>query len=129
MMVLGMSTYNLLLHQSFSLGTLLKGYVPAFLVAFTIEKLVISKVAKAVIRKAPINHDKPLHMIVTTACCMVLGMSACMSLYGVILQLGFPENMLSSYLHTWKMNLIMALPLQLFIVGPLSRKILAAIQG
>lgn len=60
---------------------------------------------------------------------MVLGMVTCMSLFGIILEQGIPDQLLSSYLNAWKMNVIAALPLQLLIVGPISRSILSKIQN
>lgn len=68
-------------------------------------------------------------MIVTISCLMVLGMVTCMSLFGIILEQGIPDQLLSSYLNAWKMNVIAALPLQLLIVGPISRSILSKIQN
>ena len=52
-----------------------------------------------------------------------------MSLFGIILEQGIPDQLLSSYLNAWKMNVIAALPLQLLIVGPISRSVLSKIQN
>lgn len=67
-------------------------------------------------------------MILTISCLMVLGMVTCMSLFGIVIEQGIPEQFLSAYLTAWKMNVIMALPLQLLFVGPVSRAVLATIQ-
>ncbi|WP_219283239.1 DUF2798 domain-containing protein [Lactobacillus sp. Sy-1] len=48
--------------------------------------------------------------------------------------MSFPSNGLSGvslgmYLHAWIINLCLALPLQLIIVGPICRSLLSKIQG
>lgn len=129
MMVLGMSVYNLMLHGHFSMGELLKGAIPGIIVAFILDEFVVGILAKKIAFKLPINHEKKIQVILTITFCMVLGMVTCMSLFGIIMELGFPNGMLGLYLHAWKMNFIVALPLQLLIVGPISRKILATIQA
>lgn len=129
MMVLGMSLYNLLLHHHFSFPELIKGFIPGFMVAFILDEFVVGVLAKKIAAKAPIDPEKPIQIILTITFAMVLGMVTCMSLFGIIMELGFPESMLGLYLHAWKMNFIVALPLQLFIVGPISRKVLTNIQN
>lgn len=53
-----------------------------------------------------------------------------MSLFGVIMEQGIPDQLFSAYMNAWKMNVIAALPLQLIIeFGPLSRSVLKAIQS
>ena len=70
-----------------------------------------------------------LGMSAYNLCLMVLGMVTCMSLFGVIMEQGIPDQLFSAYMNAWKMNVIAALPLQLIIVGPLSRSVLKAIQS
>jgi hypothetical protein len=59
---------------------------------------------------------------------MVLGMVTCMSAFGMIVTHNFDGNLALTYLHTWAFNIIMALPLQLLIVGPIARAVLGAVQ-
>ena len=73
--------------------------------------------------------ESKVQMILTISCLMVLGMVTCMSLFGVIMEQGIPDQLFSAYMNAWKMNVIAALPLQLIIVGPLSRSVLKAIQS
>ena len=68
-------------------------------------------------------------IIGTISWVMVLGMVTCMSLFGVVIEQGIPDQLLSAYLTAWKMNVIVALPLQLLIVGPISRLVLSTIQN
>ncbi|MBO0473123.1 hypothetical protein IGL98_002746 [Enterococcus sp. DIV0840] len=125
-MVISMSAYNLLLHGQFSLSNLFGGLVPGFIVAFIFDVLIVSSPAKKIAFAIPINKEKKIQRIIAVSSCMVLGMVFFMSMYGVFMQFGFTENFLSYYVGAFAKNLIMALPLQLLIVGPICRMILSA---
>ncbi|MHD0404220.1 DUF2798 domain-containing protein [Enterococcus durans] len=129
LMVLGMSVYNLWLHGDLQFSSLLIGLVPGFVVAFILDVFIIGVIAKKIAFKLSVNPESKFQMIVTISCLMVLGMVTCMSLFGIILEQGIPDQLLSSYLNAWKMNVIAALPLQLLIVGPISRSVLSKIQN
>ncbi|HIF1658546.1 TPA: DUF2798 domain-containing protein, partial [Enterococcus faecium] len=90
---------------------------------------IIGVLAKKIAFKLPVNPESKVQMILTISCLMVLGMVTCMSLFGVIMEQGIPDQLFSAYMNAWKMNVIAALPLQLIIVGPLSRSVLKAIQS
>ena len=128
LMVLGMSTYNLWLHQALNISTLLAGLVPGFIVAFILDVFIVGVLAKKIAFKLPVNSQSKVQMILTISCLMVLGMVTCMSLFGVLMQQDLPDQLWLAYLNAWKMNVIAALPLQLLIVGPLSRYVLGMIQ-
>lgn len=129
LMVLGMSAYNLLIHQSFSVSALLIGLVPGFVVAFILDVFVVGVYAKKLAFKLPINREKKWQAILAISSLMVLGMVTCMSLFGVIMEMGLTDQLFSNYLMAWKMNVIAALPLQLLFVGPFSRMVLQKIQA
>ena len=57
---------------------------------------------------------------------MVLGMASCMSLFGIIMNNSVSW---SAYSTAWSRNIIVALPLQLILVGPISRMILGMYQA
>ncbi|EOH93427.1 hypothetical protein UAW_02676 [Enterococcus haemoperoxidus ATCC BAA-382] len=124
-MVISMSAYNLLLHGQFSLSNLFGGLVPGFIVAFIFDVLVVSSPAKKIAFSLPVNKEKKIQLIIAVSSCMVLGMVFFMSMYGVFMQFGFTENFLRYYVDAFAKNLIMALPLQLLLVGPLCRMILS----
>lgn len=128
LMVLGMSIYNLWLHNALHVSNLFVGLIPGFIVAFILDVFIVGVVAKKIAFKLPINKQNKMQMILTISCLMVLGMVTCMSLFGIVIEQGIPEQFLSAYLTAWKMNVIMALPLQLLFVGPVSRTVLATIQ-
>ncbi|EOL47823.1 DUF2798 domain-containing protein [Enterococcus caccae] len=123
-MVMTMSAYNLLLHGQFSLSNLFGGLVPGFIVAFLLDVLVVSSPAKKIAFALPVNKEKKIQLIIAVSSCMVLGMVFFMSMYGVVMQFGFTKNFLSYYIGAFATNLIMALPLQLLVVGPVCRMIL-----
>lgn len=129
LMVLGMSTYNLLLHQSFTLSALLTGLVPGFVVAFILDVFIVGVYAKKLAFKLPIDREKKWQTILAISSLMVLGMVTCMSLFGVIMEMGLTDQLVSNYLMAWRMNFIAALPLQLLFVGPFSRMVLQKIQA
>ncbi|MBO0470754.1 DUF2798 domain-containing protein [Enterococcus sp. DIV0242_7C1] len=123
-MVFSMSLYNLVLHEQLSWSHLLGGLVPGFLVAFLVDVFVVANAAKKIAFSLPINREKQLHMVVAVSSCMVLGMVFFMSIYGVVVQTGITEEFFSNYIGAFSQNLVMALPLQLLIVGPICRLIL-----
>jgi biotin transporter BioY len=129
MMVLGMSMYNLLLHDHFGLVPLLAGLVPGFVVAFILDVFVVGVVAKKIAFRLPIKKENKVQLILTISSLMVLGMVTFMSLFGVLMEGGIPENLWAAYSEAWRMNVIVALPLQLLVVGPISRTILGNIQA
>lgn len=129
LMVLGMSTYNLILHNSFSFMALLIGFFPGFIVALFLDVFVVGKVAKALARKLPIQSTNPLYMILAISTAMVIGMVLFMSFYGTIISYGFQKGMLAIYGLTILQNFIVALPLQLLFVGPVSRKALVTVRN
>ncbi|MCP8859755.1 DUF2798 domain-containing protein [Latilactobacillus curvatus] len=128
-MVLGMSIYNLVLHDSLSWGALSTGLIPGFIVAFILDVFVVGTIAKKIAFSLPLNKENKLVMILTISCLMILGTVTCMSLFGILIEGGIPDHLGSVYRHTWLMNVIVALPLQLIIVGPFSRAILGKIQA
>lgn len=128
LMVLGMSAYNLLIHQHFTLSGLLIGLVPGFVVAFILDVFVVGVYAKKLAFKLPINREKKWQAIIAISSLMVLGMVTFMSMFGVIMEIGITSHIFSDYLTAWRMNFIAALPLQLLIVGPFSRMVLQKVQ-
>ncbi|AYW49800.1 DUF2798 domain-containing protein [Tetragenococcus halophilus] len=129
LMVLGMSAYNLLLHHSFSLLELVKGFVPGFVLAFILDEFVVGNIAKKIVFTVSTGFEKTFRLILRITLLMVLGMVTCMSLFGLFLETGWHGVNLPDYLYAWRMNLMAALPLQLFLVGPFSRYLLKNIQA
>lgn len=121
LMVLGMSIYNLTLHHNLTIANLIKGYIPGLIVGLLLDIFIVGKIAPAIAFKLLIKKDSELTIILTISFFMVLFMVSFMSIFGILI-----ESMKltgSLYLKTWITNFIMALPLQILIVGPISRKL------
>ncbi|WEV45588.1 DUF2798 domain-containing protein [Streptococcaceae bacterium ESL0687] len=130
LMVTGMSVYNLLLHGDLSTGNFLKGLVPGFIVAFFLDVVVVGPIAKKIAFSLPfVDKNKKIQLILSISTCMVLGMVSFMSIFGIVIEAGFSSLNFSSYLKAWGMNFIMALPLQLLVVGPISRALLSQLKS
>lgn len=128
LMVLGMSAYNLMLHQQLSLEALIQGFLPGFIVAFMLDVFLVGVLAKKIVHHLPINKSSKLQVILTITGCMVIGMVLCMSLFGVLMSNGFGVNFWSNYFRAIQLNVIVASPLQLLVVGPIARLILNKLQ-
>lgn len=130
LMVVGMSVYNLMLHQDFSIKNVLVGLLPGFVVAFILDSFVVGVIAKKIAFQLPfIDKTKPIQLILSISTLMVLGMVTCMSLFGLVIEGGVEAVSMASYAFAWRMNFIVALPYQLLIVGPFSRFVLKKIQN
>lgn len=136
MMVLAMSCWNLFVAGHFSWSHVFLGFLPGFLVAFLLDWYIVGPIAK----KAAVHyiiqptarqnqgHVPKIIPILAISSCMVLGMVTCMSLYGLLFSQGLTGLTLSTYLKAWGTNFIMAVPLNLLVVGNISRFILGKIQ-
>lgn len=132
MMVFGMSVYNTFLHNGLggtTLSAIMPGFLPAFVVALILDVLIVGPTAKGLAFKL-LGKNKgkmPLTALVISGC-MVFGMVLCMSLFGLVMQQNFTGNVFFNYLQAMGLNAICAFPLQLLIVGPVSRLFLKRIQ-
>ncbi|WP_042222271.1 hypothetical protein [Oceanobacillus manasiensis] len=127
-MVIVMTFYNLFMQD-------LLGVIPVtgiifnlllgFIVAFALDLYFVGPVARKIAFSLPIKQDMKIVKILTMSVLMVLGMVICMSLYGLITASvvgGLGEgSLLESYASIAMKNVILALPLQLIIMGPLVR--------
>ncbi|KRM75170.1 DUF2798 domain-containing protein [Secundilactobacillus collinoides] len=135
LMVFGMVAYNVALAQGFA-GTymldVLAEYPGGLAVAVVLDLLLVGPIAKKLAFRYIINDYMKRHTFligITISVMMVLGMVSCMSLFGLIMAHNFAGNIWINYLHTWGFNVIVALPLQLAIVGPIARTVLGKVQG
>lgn len=132
LMVFVMVCYNVVLVQGFTKGWFLASladYPLGLLVAIILDMLVVGPIAKGLAFKYIINDYMKKNVIfigITISVLMVLGMVSCMSLFGIIMahNLGW-----AAYGHAWLFNVIVALPLQLLIVGPIARGVLGKMQA
>lgn len=129
-MVLIMSNYNtaLILGQvsAESVQKALLGFPVAFIFAMICDLMIVSRAAKWFVFRFVVKpQDAMIKKVLSMSCAMVVPMVVIMSFYGAIEFAIFTGNWQSLGL-TWRMNIlkniIVALPLQLLIAGPLVRK-------
>ncbi|GMA70632.1 membrane protein [Leuconostoc litchii] len=131
LMVFGMTSYNVVLSQGFSLNSIneiFTGYPLGLFVALLCDFVIVGPIAKKIAFRMLIPKymkKTATKIALTISLLMVAGMVSCMSLFGVLIN---NQNLLS-YPTTWILNIIVALPLQLLIVGPISRFVLSSIQS
>ncbi len=125
-----MSAYNMFIHNGLSYETLiiwLKSIIPTFIIAFTVSYFIVNPNAKKISFK--IAKKNPKHIGTLIAFFMVCGMVLIMALYGTIMGGGLNNHFILNYLINIGTSFIFALPLQLFIVGPIVRTIFAKVKG
>lgn len=125
-MVLGMTTYNIILNEGFHsnlLNNLLKDFWLGFIVALLLDIFIVGKLAKPLAFKIvkPTKETKQIKIILAISSCMVVGMVLFMSIFGAIVSSGFTIDALKLYPLCVLRNFIMALPLNLLIVSPIVR--------
>lgn len=121
LMVCGMSAYNLALVGKLSYTKFAIGLIPGFIVAFFFDTVIVGPVAKKLAFKLPIDRNNKLQTILAISLLMITGMVTFMSVFGLLMRPELPENIIHAYFTAWGMNFIAALPLQLLLVGPISR--------
>ncbi|MBM7712517.1 DUF2798 domain-containing protein [Enterococcus xiangfangensis] len=129
-MVLWMSLYNVYLHTgAFTLDVLRTAWIGlplGYLCALLLDWFVVSAPAKKFAFKLLPASASPVRMVLTVSCCMVLPMVFFMSLYGAVEVLSHTQAW-DQLLIVWGTNIlkniVMALPFQLLIAGPLVRKV------
>ena len=101
-------------HTHFLLEWLI-GFVLAFFVAGNVAKYLAFKVA--------VPQDRSIFIILCIQTFTVCVMVPLMSIVGTIEQSGITADLPVIWLQTVAINFVMALPLQIFLVGPLCRGI------
>ena len=108
--------YSTFLHAFFSFPLeWLFGFLCAFFIASRTAKLFAFKVAQP--------GDRPIFIILCIQSFTVCTMVPLMSLLGTVESSGLTAQLPVIWLQTVALNLIMAYPLQIFVVGPLCRRL------
>lgn len=134
LMVIVMETYNIVLASGIKVGLvmeILKGYPLALIVAAILDLALVGPLVKFIFFYyifKPEWKQTPIKIALSISTMMVLGMVTLMSVFGIIVTFGFNNLSFGLYGHAWLMNLIVALPLQLVIVGPICRFLLMKFQ-
>jgi hypothetical protein len=117
-----MTTYNVLLHNGFSLESMKIAWLLfpfTFVTAFLCEWFLVSKLAMALSRKFLKEEDLLIKKILITAFCFVTGMVVLMSFFGPLIANGFSSDLIEIWIKGIPINFAMAFPLQVIIAGPL----------
>lgn len=125
MMVYLMTLYNTVLATgSFTNATFLaalKGMWVEYILIFLCAYFLSSRAAKACAFRIVRPGDRPILIILTIQVFTVLFQVAFASILGVYHGYGFTSQFVPDYLVTYCRNFVMALPVQLVIVGPIAR--------
>ena len=125
LMVYIMTLYNQVLATgSFTNGsflTALKGMWVEYVIIFLCAYFLSSHVAKVFAFSVVQPGDRPIAIILTIQIFTVVSQVALASILGVYHGYGFTSQFIPDYLMTYCKNFIMALPVQLFIAGPIAR--------
>ncbi|WP_374285831.1 DUF2798 domain-containing protein [Lactococcus sp.] len=126
-MVYTMTIYNvLLLDNNFTTDVLwhaLKEMWVEFIIIFCCAYFLSSKFAKYSAFKFVTPQSKPIVIILTIQTFTVIAQVTFASFIGLYHSNGYTSSFIQNYLLTFFHNFIMALPLQLLIAGPITRKL------
>ena len=126
LMVLGMASYNAILRNGFTatfFKELLIVFVPVFCLGLILDWFVVSKITKLFVAKIVKDSDPIIKKILFISFFMVSGMCLSMSFITLMIDQGISVVFSLQFLKVLGTNFIFALPLQLMIVGPISRYI------
>ena len=129
-MVLFMTLYNFYLNGTFGQVSLLGGitdFFIGFIVAIILDLFLVGPLAKRIAYRLTTNTSNVLFKVLTISTCMVIGMAFFMSIYGLVTSYfhnGLSSNsVIKEFFSVFCRNFIVALPLQIIIMGPIVRYI------
>lgn len=99
----------------------LKGMWIEYIIIFLCAYFISSHLAKYFAFRIVQPGDRPIAIIIAIQIFTVVSQVALASILGVYHGYGFTAQFLPNYLVTYCKNFIMALPVQLFIAGPIAR--------
>lgn len=123
-MVSIMSIYNVWLRIGFSdeiFAYVAKEFLLVFAIAFCLDFFLVGPLVKKIVFIKFNPREHPVKFGLSVGISMTISMVFLMSVYGSIIQVGFSQNIITIYPHTFFMNFIAALPVNLLIVSPLIR--------
>lgn len=127
LMIYAMGVYNLSLHsnglkyENFLIT--LYSFPLEWFIGFIVAFFVASKYAKKKMLELVSENDNPMLRILCLQTFTVCIMVPVMSFLGVVESQGFTNILIESWIQTMLLNFIVAYPIQVFLVGPLSRRI------
>ncbi len=126
LMVLGMTIYNTFLHSTGHVdvfGAIASvTFIMIFAVAFVIDWFVVAPVVKKIVPRLTTETTPFIKKVLLISGLMVLFMCTAMSLIATLAQ-GYEGSLLAAYAKVFALNIIVALPLQFLVVGPIARTV------
>lgn len=130
-MVLWMSIYNVTLHErGLTMGVISAAWLGlpiAYIAAILCDWFLVSGLAKKFAFRFLVKPESSAkRKVIAVSCCMVVPMVSLMSMYGALegsIKSGVWSSLLLIWITNIPKNLIMALPFQLIIAGPLVRSL------
>jgi len=122
-MVLGMTAYNIALHEGLSahlFASLVKEIWLVFAVALVLDMFVVGPLAKAFVFGV-LKPAKKVFAILAIGTSMVVCMVTLMSAFGSVMGHGLTAGAIEAYPLTWVRNFVVALPYNILIVSPVVR--------
>ena len=98
-----------------------------FIIIFLLAYFVSGRIAKYFAFRVVQPGDRPIFIIFAIQIFTVVAQVAFASIIGVLHGFGITSNFIPDYLLTYCRNFVMALPIQLFLVGPLARLIFRSV--
>ena len=127
-MVLFMTLYNFYLNDTFGQISFFGGitdFMIGFIVAIILDLYFVGPLAKKIAFRLTANTTKVVYKVLAISTCMVIGMAFFMSIYGIVINYfhsGFyPNSIMKEFLSVFSKNFIVALPLQILVMGPIVR--------
>lgn len=124
LMVLCMAAYNAARIHGVTehyLIDVLKGFPLAFVYALVADLFLVGPLAKILAYSMIEQGDPIIKKVLIISSCMVTGMVIVMSLFGAIMGVGISDETFLVWMKNIPMNFIVALPLQVLLVGPIVR--------
>ena len=131
LMIFIMGVYNVAVHTGglkyLTFIYALHSFLPEWIIGFFLAFFIAGRVAKYLAFKVAIPQDRAIFIILCIQTFTVCVMVPLMSMVGAIEQNGITAELPVIWLQTIVINFAMALPLQIFLVGPICRFIFRAI--
>lgn len=105
----------------------LKNFPLAFVVGMLCDLCLCTPLSRKIMNKACKPSDRAVWKGLVVKFCMVVLMTACMTLYGVFASVGFGVQDFAAFFSMFPYNFTIALPIQMIIVAPLAGKIVHAV--
>lgn len=127
LMVYGMTIYNTVLNtdtfENMTFLYALRSMWIEFVIVFLCAMFIVPPIAKKLAFKIVSPTDRPMLIILSIQTFTVITMVTIITAFVIILHNGFTNQLIPIYLKSYVVNFAMALPLQIFLVGPITRKI------